>query len=322
MRRYLFLATEDGLLTLQGEKERWQAFARGLEGHKITTVAARDGVVLAGSPSGLYRSDDLGKTWQGEKEGLTIPHFRCLVYFGGGSVLAGTEPAGIFVSHNNGRSWRECPEVARLRDKHGWCLPYSPNAGCVRDFACLGARVYAAVEQGGVLRSEDGGETWNLVEGSTGNPTQKPPEAYVHPDVHLLLGHPSAPHLVYAATGDGLYRSDDGGKTWLRKYESYCRAVWSDPKDFDHVVLGPADTVESNGRIEESFDGGLSWKPASAGLETPWQNYMVERFFNMEEQLLALLSSGHIIATPWSKYSWHYILRQMPAVKALAWMKR
>lgn len=126
-------------------------------------MTAHQGVVLAGTPNGIYRSDDLGKTWHGENEGLNIPHVRNLIYYlkDRALVLAGTEPAAIFISPDDGKSWRECPEVAKLRDKHGWNPPYSPNAGCIRGFAYHGHRIYAAAEQGGVLGSDDGGESWH-----------------------------------------------------------------------------------------------------------------------------------------------------------------
>jgi hypothetical protein len=119
-------------------------------------------------------------------------------------VLAGTEPANIFISRDSGNSWHACPEVAGLRDKFKWSLPYSPEAGCVRDFAFNGSRGYAAVEVGGVLVSDDNGETWRLAEGSDGKPDlEGPPEPLIYPDVHSLEVHPSSPDLVSAPTGGG-----------------------------------------------------------------------------------------------------------------------
>jgi hypothetical protein len=79
-----------------------------------------------------------------------------------GSLLAGTEPELIFRLVDNGKTWQACPEVAALRDRLGWSLPYSPQAGCVRGFALHGARAYAAVEVGGVLASHDGGAIWQM----------------------------------------------------------------------------------------------------------------------------------------------------------------
>ena len=102
--------------------------------------------------------------------GLSDRHVRWMAYHPEQSdfELAGTEPAGIFISRDGGESWRECPEVAEMRHRFRWYLPYSPEAGCVRGFAHHGDRAYAAVEVGGVLVSQDGGETWTLAQGSPG----------------------------------------------------------------------------------------------------------------------------------------------------------
>ena len=113
----------------------------------------------------------------------------------------------------SGRSGVPHEEVAHPRDGHHWFLPYSPEAGCVRGFAVHGERVYAAAEVGGVVRSDDGGQTWRLAHGSDGQPAFGEPRwPLVHPDVHSIEVHPSSPDLVLAATGGGLYRSQDGGR--------------------------------------------------------------------------------------------------------------
>ena len=235
--------------------------------------------------------------------------------------FAGTEPANIFVSHDGGDSWRACPEVAQLRDKFHWSLPYSPEAGCVRGFAFHGSRVYAAVEVGGVLVSDDKGETWQLAKGSDGNPDlEGPPEPLIYPDVHSLEVHPSSADLVYAPTGGDFYRSYDGGKTWIDLYDCYCRAVWVDPLDSEHLILGPADHVNSNGRIEESRDGGKSWSLASNGLNVPWRRGMVERFFQAEEELFAVLSNGQLLSTSLNSLEWQYILPNVKNVNAITTM--
>jgi hypothetical protein len=231
--------------------------------------------------------------------------------------LAGTEPAGIFVSGDGGDSWRERPDVAALRDRYGWYLPYSPAAGCVRGFAALADRVYASAEVGGVLRSDDRGERWRLAAGSSGEPGfSTPAAAQVHPDVHSILVHPSSPDLVFAPTGGGFYCSADGGATWRRLYRCYCRAAWADPQDANHLILGPADGVSYNGRIEESHDGGKTWQWASGGLSVPWARHMVERFEQAGDELIAILSNGEVVASPLSSLSWRRILPEVARVAA------
>jgi photosystem II stability/assembly factor-like uncharacterized protein len=233
-------------------------------------------------------------------------------------AFAGTEPASIFISRDSGNSWNECPEVASLRDEHGWFLPYSPEAGCVRGYAFHGERGYAAVEVGGVLRSDDNGASWQLAEGSDGKPSfGRPPEPYIHPDVHSLHVHPSSPDLVDAATGGGFYRSSDGGKTWQLLYDCYCRSVWTDPADPAHLILGPADGVSSNGRIEETRDGGLTWSMASTGLDVPWRRHMVERFTQIDSALFAVLSNGELFWTHLSDLKWERILQDVKKVNAV-----
>src|SRR5919108_2254845 len=303
----LILATDKGTIICEREGNRWHESVRALPNQQVTSVIAREGTILAGTTNGVFRSDDEGKTWQEASNGLTARHIRWMAYHPDISdrEFAGTEPANIFVSHDGGESWRACPEVAQLRDQFEWSLPYSPEAGCVRGFAFHGPRVYAAVEVGGVLVSDDRGETWKLAEGSDGKPDlEGPPEPFVYPDVHSLEVHPSSPDLVYAPTGGGFYRSNDGGKTWKLFYDCYCRALWVDPQNPDHMILAPADGVDRNGRIEESQNGGETWSMASNGLQVPWRRGMVERFFQAGEELFAVLSNGQLLSASLSTLEW------------------
>ena len=319
----LILATEQGIVICEREGDSWVQSVRGLTDQHVTSVIAREGVILAGTENGVFRSEDDGQTWEEASNGLTSRHIRWMAFHPDISDLefAATEPANIFVSHDGSESWRASDEVARLRDKHKWSLPYSPEAGCVRGFAFHGSRAYAAVEVGGLLRSDDSGETWQLAEGSDGNPSfEGPPEPFVYPDVHSIEVHPSSPDLVYAPTGGGFYRSNDGGKTWKLFYDCYCRAVWVDPLDPEHLILGPADYVDSNGRIEESHDGGQSWALTSNGLKVPWRRGMVERFFQADDELFAILSNGQLLYAPLSTLEWQRILPNISDVNATTTM--
>jgi photosystem II stability/assembly factor-like uncharacterized protein len=320
----LFLATENGVVVCQRERDNWVELRRGLAGRAVTSLIAREGVILAGTREGVFRSDDRGETWKAASAGLSALHVRWLAYHPDISdfELAGTEPAGIFVSRDGAGSWRECPEVAELRRKYGWSLPYSPEAGCVRGFAFHGQRAYAAVEDGCVLVSEDGGETWELAPGSRGEADHRPAQGRVHSDVHSIETHPASPDLVFAPTGGGMFRSTDGGKRWDSIYpRCYVRAVWVDPDDPYHLILGPADGVDYNGRIEVTFDGGIIWQPASQGLDVPWRRHMVERFTPAGGELLAVLSNGELIRARLDSLFWERILPAAGRVAAATRME-
>jgi photosystem II stability/assembly factor-like uncharacterized protein len=323
MDQFLFLATRQGVVTAERRDDEWRAMARGLTDYAVTSVIAREGVVLAGTTDGLFRSDDLGKTWREASGGLAMRHVRWMAFHPDVSdfEFAGTEPAHIFISHDGGNTWRACPEVAGLREAHRWFLPYSPAAGCVRGFTFNGERAYAAVEVGGVLRSDDRGETWRLAEGSTGNPDlDGPPAPFIYPDVHSLAVHPSSPDLVFAPTGGGFYRTSDGGRTWQLLYDCYARAVWVDPADEEHMILGPADNVESNGRIEETQDGGESWQGISTALGTPWRHNMVERFEQVGEELFVVLSDGELLVASLPNPRWQRLFPALDEVNAVTEM--
>ena len=322
----IFAATAQGLVACEQQDGEWRETKRSLNGLPVTSVSVSDDFMLAGTPDGIWRSGDLGETWTEANQGLAIRHVRWLAHHPSvtGLAFAGTEPAGIFVTQDGGASWRGCPEVERLRDQHAWFLPYSPGAGCVRSFAFHGSRIYAAVEVGGVLRSDDLGATWRLVEGSTGNPdfNAPVPRTFLHPDVHEVAVLSASEDVVFAATMQGLYRSLDGGKKWLHLYaDCYIRSLWIDPADYQHLIIGPADAVAINGQIEESHDAGWSWHTLSVGLPAPWRRAVVERLTPVGAELFAVVSNGQLFAAPVETLHWRRVLSDLADVAAnAAWV--
>lgn len=314
-REVLCLATSHGIAICAKEAAGWQVIQRELQGASVTSIVINGDIWLAATRVGIFRSDDAGISWRAVNQGLSIRQIRWIAADPDQprKVCAGTEPAGIFLSRDGGISWKFCSEVAEMRQQLGWYLPYSPEAGCVRSFAFSGLVAYAAVEVGGILVSRDQGVTWNL--------GRKSPSAdeNIHPDVHAIITHPSSGDLVAATTGGGLFISADAGETWVNCYpDCYCRAAWWDPKDPGHMLVGSADWVDRNGRIEMTWDGGVTWQDASRGLDLPWRNHMVERFTQVGAQLLAVLSNGELFSSPLDSIHWQKILPEVHDINAVA----
>jgi photosystem II stability/assembly factor-like uncharacterized protein len=109
--------------------------------------------------------------------------------------------------------------------------------------------VYALIEhekEGGIYRSEDRGESWTKV--SATNPR---PSYYSQVAVD-----PTNDRRIWVL-GAPMYYSEDGGKTfstdWVDKIHGDFHAIWIDPSNSDHMLLG------SDGGIHISFDRGRSW---------------------------------------------------------------
>lgn len=310
MEYLLFAASREGLFIMeQKEDGMWKSPRLLSQPASLRALTGLGQLLIGGGRTGIYRSKNGGKNWQAVKLPRVPDHIRSLEIILGSAnsplILAGTQPAGILRSEDQGVSWQHSPDVAALRDDQGWNLPYAPEAGCVRGFANRGGKLYAAVEQGGVLTAERAGSKWGLVPGSSGDPHTPPGPGDVHPDVHDLFSDPNYPERIYAATGGGLYRSPAEIFPWEKIHPAYCRALWIDPDNSDHLVLGSAAGPDQDGRIEQSRNAGVTWKTQEAGLEeAPWRNKMVEKFLSSRGRLTALLSSGSLLTASLKDWEW------------------
>jgi photosystem II stability/assembly factor-like uncharacterized protein len=164
-----------------------------------------DTLYVGTSDEGLYKSVDGGRSWDG-LSGIEHPRVTAVAVSPvDGAVYAGTEPSALFVSRDGGGSWRELEEMRKLPSQPTWSFPPRPWTSHVRAIALSYTDpdlVAAGIELGGVLRSTDGGETWQ---------DQRPG---AQPDCHSLSAHPEAPDLIYEAGGGGFARSTDFGDSW------------------------------------------------------------------------------------------------------------
>lgn len=237
-------------------------------------------VILIGMEGGIFRSTDGGETWEWKREGFPEPRrwsfsapigALCfdptrpdVLYAGIGRPRWGRDGAGhIYKSEDCGETWAlVTPEGALDAEAIVCDLEVSPD----------GAYVLAATDKG-LYRSDDEGATW-----------QPSSEGLGHLDVRELAIAPSNPAIVYCtlrttARDDepwdgGVWRSDDGGRTWARRSEglatrvgrrdqhpamtSNYKEIVVDPRDEDTVYVGDWAWVSAG--VYKTTDGGRSWE--------------------------------------------------------------
>ncbi|MDQ7063463.1 MAG: hypothetical protein Q9P90_04370 [candidate division KSB1 bacterium] len=200
---------------------------------KIAAVPENPAVVYIGTAYGAYRSSDFGETWQpisqrfvyalqidqqhrhrlyiGEEDGLRIgtdggdhlmrakgiaaPVLSIAQHPGQPDILfAGTEDAGLFMSHDRGLSWQpiESGDAAGATVYDILFSPHNPDS------------LLAATFAHGVLISADGGRTWRPYRSGL----ERMP-------VSCLAAHPGQPGTYFAGTLNyGVFCSRDGGRIW------------------------------------------------------------------------------------------------------------
>ncbi|RIA09255.1 photosystem II stability/assembly factor-like uncharacterized protein [Flavobacteriaceae bacterium MAR_2010_72] len=126
--------------------------------------------------------------------------------------------------------------------------------------------IYVGAASGGVWKSENGGSSWNPI--FDNQPTQ---------NIGAIAIQQSNPEVVWVGTGEGnprnsmnlgmgIFKSDDGGKTWLRMGLERTKTVHRisiDPNNPNTVYVGamgdPFSPNEHRG-LYKTTDGGLTWK--------------------------------------------------------------
>src|ERR687895_586471 len=161
----LYAATGDGIARLDETDGGWRVelFLAG-SGAQCLAVDPNDGnSVYAGlRERGVRRTADGGRSWVD----CELPEpgvFSLAVSAADGVVYAGTEPSRLFRSDDRGRSWRELESLLGLPSRPTWSFPPRPWTSHVRWIAPSphdAALLLVGIELGGVMRSTDGGDSW------------------------------------------------------------------------------------------------------------------------------------------------------------------
>lgn len=206
--RVLYISTERGLARarLNGTLDALEPL--GLEKiGRLTSVVVdhRDPhrLFIGTGRGGVFRSDDGGAHWRPMNNGLFYQEVSSLAQHPAtGELYAGTRPASIFRSSDYGESWTNFDKLHALKETKDWTWPNPPHYPHVRHIGLAKDDpkvILGAVEEGWLVRSTDGGESWaNLKDGT-------------EYDAHTVYVMPDNPKVVLSTSGKGAWRSNDGG---------------------------------------------------------------------------------------------------------------
>ncbi|HUG52791.1 MAG TPA: hypothetical protein VMR21_04295 [Vicinamibacteria bacterium] len=277
----LFAGASSGLWRSTNWGGRWERVLGRSQGASLAEVGAVYGVlplgrkVFAATQAGLFLSDDFGETWK--KMGLDVPVLSVLpsrypqadptVFAGtadgllkstdGGLTFAPTVLRGTPVTHMEwpgpalvvatGHGVLVSTDGAQSFGS-GMGLPNGPPAAlAVSSFFIVDPVLFTAVGDAGVFRSADGARTWAPagLEGKTVRDL-------------VWLGP-----ILYAATTEGLFRSDDAGKRWTA-----ASGLAAQPARQLIFPLAPDSGLEAflatDAGVLHTPDGGAHWKTTGA----------------------------------------------------------
>jgi BNR/Asp-box repeat len=273
-----FLATTgNGLARATCGANRAWSVEFPLAGQHVRCLAAdpRDtNVVYAGTQvQGLLRSDNGGQTWR--PVGLagfvitTLAVSRAVP----GTLYAGTKPALLFVSHDDGANWLELAAFRRIRSRWFWFSPAEkPFTAYVQGIALSPTHpqiIHVGIEFGAVVRSQDGGQTWSAHRRGALR------------DCHSLISHTASGNWVYEAggSGAGVAISKDAGVMWAQPKAGLDRhygwAVAADPArpEVWYAALAPSPwkAHSANNAQAHIFRalGEMPWHKLAGGLPQP-----------------------------------------------------
>jgi photosystem II stability/assembly factor-like uncharacterized protein len=290
---------------------------------------------------GVYRSDDLGRTWT-ETRGASVKFPSDL----GSSVervwqiqpgpanepdvlYAGTQPSALFRSADRGESF----ELVRSL----WDHPHRPEWGAGYGGQAIHTivphpddrqRLTVAMSTGGVYQTADGGRTWN--------PANAGIRASFFPDpwpefgqcVHKVAVHPGRPERMFAQNHGGVYRSDDAGRTWSSIADGlpadFGFPIVVHPHDPDTVFVFPlaadSERIPPGGRarVWRSADAGETWTASVSGLPDQFFAAVMRDAFTADNADRTGLYFGARDGTVWASLddgeSWTEIAEHLPDV--------
>ncbi len=346
----LLIATGKGAFILDGDPGRRSFALRGpcCDAQSVNHVIAdpATGTLWAGGGDGwvgpaVWRSTDRGQSWQRFDQGLAYPEGQDKLKAvwslarAHDRLYAGVEPAGLFVSDDDGESWTHVEGLTDHPSRAEWV----PGGGGLILHHIVAhpddpAQLWVAISTAGVFHTGDGGRSWQPR--NQGTRCDFMGTGATYPEfgqcVHSLAMAQGTPDRLYQQNHCGMYRSDDGGRAW-QSIETglpsdFGFATATHPRDPETAYLLPlvgADrryVPDGKAAVWRTRDGGRSWQDLRKGL--PQNN----AFMCVLRQAMATdrldpagvyfgTTGGAIFASADEGENWATIVQHLPAIRAI-----
>jgi photosystem II stability/assembly factor-like uncharacterized protein len=194
---------------------------------------------------------DGGDSWTDRSAGLPGNPLNAVVYDGtrllvGGGLLFGSQFVGLYESPDLGVTWTP------LHDGTWPILVVEDIAVDPSD----AARIFVAIDGGGVNRTTDGGATWEVGIGGS--------QALAGRSIRFQPG--DSQELFLGTSSLAVFRSTNGGDNFVQSSEGISEldlfSIDANPLDPDEMAV--AFQGQNNGGVLSSADGGVTWQLESA----------------------------------------------------------
>ncbi|MDX9972412.1 MAG: hypothetical protein RBU21_05400 [FCB group bacterium] len=318
----IIIGTDDGLFAWRPEEATLMRL--GTDCGRVTSVAVTGtGRFFAVCGNARVIAGDVNSAEVAELNDGLEGVARCVATQGDG-VYVGTVPAAVYRYDTAFKRWESLGDLRGMPFAANWTSHTGdPVVRTLAPHPNIPGALYADIHVGGIVRTLDGGLTWESI------------SAGLDPDVHQVTTTPARPDNVYAATADGFYRSRTEGDRWDRMNEGlenlYCRAVTVHPTCPEVILLGcapvsPAEWDEQNKRfaVFRSDDSGKTWRRVIHGLpaEMPAE---VDSFFiafsvHFPDRAFCARRDGILYQSLDMGMTWDEVANGLPRINALAAM--